>query len=76
MPHLSFSAPSLFPARNADGFLDAEELVEIFRMSGEAVSEAEIQELMRDGDKNNDGRIDFDGEQLRWMDGWTELLGS
>uniref|UniRef100_A0A8C6Y1H9 Calglandulin n=2 Tax=Elapinae TaxID=42168 RepID=A0A8C6Y1H9_NAJNA len=58
--------------RNADGFLDAEELVEIFQLSGETVTGEEIQELMRDGDKNNDGRIDFDGEQL----GWTELLGA
>lgn len=65
--------PFPFPARNADGFLDAEELVEIFRVSGESVTEEEIQELMRDGDKNNDGRIDFDGEQLRWTDGWSFL---
>ncbi|XP_058033950.1 troponin C, skeletal muscle isoform X2 [Ahaetulla prasina] len=54
--------------RNADGFLDAEELVEIFQLSGERVTEEEIQELMRDGDKNNDGRIDFD-EFLKMMEG-------
>ncbi|XP_033009805.1 LOW QUALITY PROTEIN: troponin C, skeletal muscle-like [Lacerta agilis] len=51
LPHLD---------RNGDGFLDAEELVEIFRISGESVTEDEIEELMKDGDKNNDGRIDFD----------------
>uniref|UniRef100_A0A8D2KZ27 Calglandulin n=1 Tax=Varanus komodoensis TaxID=61221 RepID=A0A8D2KZ27_VARKO len=51
--------------RNADGYLDADELVEIFRVSGENVTEDEIQELMRDGDKNNDGRIDFDGEVIK-----------
>lgn len=36
--------------------------MEIFRASGESVTDEEIQELMKDGDKNNDGRIDFDGE--------------
>ncbi|XP_060627786.1 troponin C, skeletal muscle [Anolis sagrei] len=54
--------------RNADGYLDAEELIEIFRASGETVSESEIEELMKDGDKNNDGRIDFD-EFLKMMEG-------
>ncbi|XP_008056126.1 troponin C, skeletal muscle [Carlito syrichta] len=46
--------------RNADGYIDAEELAEIFRASGEHVTEEEIESLMKDGDKNNDGRIDFD----------------
>nr|XP_034956940.1 troponin C, skeletal muscle-like [Zootoca vivipara] len=54
--------------RNGDGFLDAEELVEIFRISGESVTDEEIEELMKDGDKNNDGRIDFD-EFLKMMEG-------
>ncbi|XP_020662683.3 troponin C, skeletal muscle [Pogona vitticeps] len=54
--------------RNADGYLDAEELVEIFKASGESVTDEEIQELMKDGDKNNDGRIDFD-EFLKMMEG-------
>uniref|UniRef100_A0A670IIL6 Calglandulin n=1 Tax=Podarcis muralis TaxID=64176 RepID=A0A670IIL6_PODMU len=54
--------------RNGDGFLDAEELVEIFQLSGESVTGEEIEELMKDGDKNNDGRIDFD-EFLKMMEG-------
>lgn len=49
-------------ARNADGYIDAEELAEIFKASGEHVTEEEIESLMKDGDKNNDGRIDFDGQ--------------
>ncbi|XP_023405639.1 troponin C, skeletal muscle [Loxodonta africana] len=48
--------------RNADGYIDPEELAEIFRASGEHVTDEEIESLMKDGDKNNDGRIDFDGE--------------
>lgn len=47
--------------------------MEIFQLSGESVTQEEIQELMRDGDKNNDGRIDFDGEQLGWTDGQSFL---
>ena len=42
----------------------AEELAEIFRASGEHVTDEELESLMKDGDKNNDGRIDFDGEGL------------
>lgn len=30
--------------------------------TGEAITEDDIEELMRDGDKNNDGKIDYDGE--------------
>uniref|UniRef100_F7HGA7 Troponin C, skeletal muscle n=1 Tax=Macaca mulatta TaxID=9544 RepID=F7HGA7_MACMU len=48
--------------RNADGYIDPEELAEIFRASGEHVTDEEIESLMKDGDKNNDGRIDFDAE--------------
>ena len=55
-----YAVPSL--QRNADGYIDAEELAEIFRASGEHVTDEEIESLMKDGDKNNDGRIDFDGE--------------
>ncbi|XP_055451903.1 troponin C, skeletal muscle [Psammomys obesus] len=54
--------------RNMDGYIDAEELAEIFRASGEHVTDEEIESLMKDGDKNNDGRIDFD-EFLKMMEG-------
>uniref|UniRef100_A0A8C6Z3L2 Troponin C, skeletal muscle n=1 Tax=Nothoprocta perdicaria TaxID=30464 RepID=A0A8C6Z3L2_NOTPE len=57
--------------RNADGFIDMEELGEILRATGEHVTEEEIEDLMKDSDKNNDGRIDFDGERefLKMMEG-------
>ncbi|XP_010211865.1 PREDICTED: troponin C, skeletal muscle, partial [Tinamus guttatus] len=54
--------------RNADGFIDIEELGEILRATGEHVTEEEIEDLMKDSDKNNDGRIDFD-EFLKMMEG-------
>lgn len=30
--------------------------------TGEPITEDDIEELMKDGDKNNDGKIDYDGE--------------
>uniref|UniRef100_A0A2K6LWE4 Troponin C, skeletal muscle n=2 Tax=Rhinopithecus TaxID=542827 RepID=A0A2K6LWE4_RHIBE len=54
--------------RKRDGYIDPEELAEIFRASGEHVTDEEIESLMKDGDKNNDGRIDFD-EFLKMMEG-------
>ena len=29
--------------------------------TGECITEDDIEELMKDGDKNNDGKIDYDG---------------
>ncbi|XP_068119360.1 troponin C, skeletal muscle isoform X2 [Hyperolius riggenbachi] len=54
--------------KNADGYIDGEELAEILRSSGESIADEEIEELMKDGDKNNDGKIDFD-EFLKMMEG-------
>lgn len=47
--------------RNADGYIDREEFALIIRSTGESISEEEIDELLKDGDKNNDGMLDFDG---------------
>ena len=54
-----------FFRRNGDGYIDREEFALIIRSTGEAISEEEIDELMKDGDKNADGMLDFDG---RWTD--------
>ena len=53
--------------RNADGYIDREEFAIIIRSTGEQISEEEIDELLKDGDKNSDGMLDFDGRTSRGL---------
>lgn len=53
--------------RNGDGYIDREEFALIIRSTGEPISEEEIDELMKDGDKNADGMLDFDGTVTMMM---------
>lgn len=39
----------------------------MLQATGETITEDDIEELMKDGDKNNDGRIDYDGRTLSCM---------
>lgn len=50
--------------RNADGYIDLDELKRMLDNTGEVITEDDIEELMKDGDKNNDGKIDYDGEEF------------
>lgn len=52
----------LWFGRNADGYIDLDELKTMLESTGEPITEDDIEELMKDGDKNNDGKIDYDGE--------------
>nr|XP_009665852.1 PREDICTED: troponin C, slow skeletal and cardiac muscles [Struthio camelus australis] len=54
--------------KNADGYIDLEELKIMLQATGETITEDDIEELMKDGDKNNDGKIDYD-EFLEFMKG-------
>lgn len=66
--------------RNADGYIDLDELKIMLESTGEAITEDDIEELMKDGDKNNDGKIDYDGEELikllkeTWWNSYTNFL--
>lgn len=51
--------------RNGDGYIDLEELKAMLDSTGEAITEDDIEELMKDGDKNNDGKIDYDGTEAK-----------
>lgn len=46
----------------------------MLQATGETITEDDIEELMRDGDKNNDGRIDYDGRTLSCMQFGCEPL--
>ena len=48
--------------RNGDGFIDREEFGEILRLTGEPVTEEDVDEMFGDSDNNKDGKIDFDGK--------------
>lgn len=48
-------------SRNGDGYIDLDELKGMLESTGECITEDDIEELMKDGDKNNDGKIDYDG---------------
>lgn len=50
--------------RNADGYIDLDELKLMLLATGENITEDDIEELMKDGDKNNDGKIDYDSRCL------------
>ena len=39
-----------------------ERMKAMLEATGEAITEDDIEELMKDGDRNNDGKIDYDGE--------------
>ena len=60
--------PFLFPPvvfdTKCDGFLDPEELAAAFRLTGEDVENWEIDAFIADGDKNDDGRMDYE----EWID--------
>jgi len=46
--------------KNGDGFIDREEFGAIIGMTGEELTEQEIDEMLADSDANKDGKIDFD----------------
>lgn len=52
--------------RNGDGFVDREEFGEILRLTGEQVTEEDVDEMFGESDTNKDGKIDFDGKCVFW----------
>lgn len=48
--------------RNGDGFVDREEFGYILNLTGESVTEEDIDEMFGESDTNKDGKIDFDGK--------------
>uniref|UniRef100_A0A8C6PI63 EF-hand domain-containing protein n=1 Tax=Nothobranchius furzeri TaxID=105023 RepID=A0A8C6PI63_NOTFU len=59
-----FECPKQALYKNGDGFIDREEFGDILHLTGEQVSEEDIDEMFGESDSNKDGKIDFDGEFL------------
>jgi len=57
--------------KDHDGVLTKKELETAFVMCGEKLSEAELDEIMNDFDRNCDGKVDYD----EWVKGLIELDG-
>uniref|UniRef100_A0A3Q3X6C4 Troponin C, skeletal muscle n=1 Tax=Mola mola TaxID=94237 RepID=A0A3Q3X6C4_MOLML len=47
-------------SENGDGFIDRGEFGEILHLTGESVTEEDIDEMFGESDTNKDGKIDFD----------------
>lgn len=58
--------------RNGDGFVDREEFGTILQMTGEPVTEEDIDEMFGESDTNKDGKIDFDGKSE--LGGWRASI--
>lgn len=63
-----------FLFRNGDGYIDLDELKGMLESTGESITEDDIEELMKDGDKNNDGKIDYDGMLQKAASSFNNLL--
>ena len=50
--------------RNNDGFIDKYELKSVMRRLGSNLRDEDILKMIKDADKNQDGRIDYDGKHL------------
>ena len=46
--------------KNRDGYVDAKELKNVTATLGEALSQAEIDDFMREADVDGDGRLNYD----------------
>ena len=49
--------------QDGDGFLSAQELRGVLRRLGEHVTESELEECMRFGDRDKDGKLSYGGKQ-------------
>ena len=51
--------------RNNDGFVNADEIKFVMTRLGHALSDADVDDILRDADTNGDGKLDYTGEARR-----------
>lgn len=49
---------------DGNGYIDKNELRHVMKRLGENLSEDDVKEMFREADLNNDGKIDFNGNNL------------
>jgi len=49
---------------DGDGLIDAEELRLTMSQLGETVTDADVDAMIRSVDRNNDGKVDYEGQSL------------
>ena len=50
--------------KNGDGFISAEELRIVMTSLGERLTDKEVDDMLKEADSNNDGKIDYSGELI------------
>lgn len=50
-----------YPPQNNDGFISSEELRHVMTNIGEKLTHEEVDEMIREADVDNDGKVDYDG---------------
>ena len=48
--------------KNGDGFISADELRIVMTSLGERLTDAEVDDMLKEADTNNDGKIDYSGK--------------
>lgn len=51
--------------KNNDGLITASELRRVMMNLGEKLTEAEVEDMIKEGDKDGDGKINYNGKYLR-----------
>ena len=51
--------------KNGDGFISAEELRIVMTSLGERLTDKEVDDMLKEADSNNDGKIDYSGELIQ-----------
>lgn len=52
---------------DGNGYIDKNELRHVMKRLGENLSEDDVKEMFREADLNNDGKIDFNGNNLTYF---------
>ena len=61
---------------DGNGFITAGELRRVMTGIGEALTDAEVNEMLRAADTNNDGKINYEGKRFRFRIVYSTLFAT